>query len=492
MSPPKYAEDALERFKQARLGEGKFNFGPKAVPAEKPDSEPKRAHANGWHASANGHTPQDDPRYRLDEFDNDPLLDVVPFDSPGDDELGNDQVDEKPAGEKRKAESVNGVKQKAKVFWHGSVDYRASRPQLVQDVIPQVGCGLMSGQWGTFKTFAGFDLAHSCMSGEPFLGYEVVRRGGVVLIGLEGRDEIPIRLQAVIDDRGKITGEAPFAWVETCPPLLGKNAVEEICATLEPIARELKVRFGMPLVLVEIDTLPDAAGYHKDGQESDTTAGQAILNVMAEVAYRMRCFVLGIEHFGKQVETGTRGSSAREGRADVVLAMLGDKSVSGEIKNTRLALRKRRGGANGEEHPFGVRKIEMGVDNRGKPMSTLVIDWGAAQTATVVKAKGSGWPKSLRLLRHVAIDVLADQGTDRRPFADGPEVRACDVELVRQEFCRRYSAEGNEKQKAEARSKAIRRAIRDAQDFGLLQIREVDGVQLVWLLKSEKAEETSR
>ena len=35
-----------------------------------------------------------------------------------------------------------------KVYWHGKVDFRESRPYLVQDVIPEVGHGLIAGQWG--------------------------------------------------------------------------------------------------------------------------------------------------------------------------------------------------------------------------------------------------------------------------------------------------------------------------------------------------------
>jgi AAA domain len=127
-----------------------------------------------------------------------------------------------------------------KVFWHGEDDYRSSRPYLVQHVIPEIGHGLESGQWGTFKTFAAIDLAHSCMSGEAFLGYEIRRPGGVVFIALEGTDEVPIRLQAVIEDRGKFAGPAPFAWIETCPPLLGKKAADEMCKVVEQIRRRLQ------------------------------------------------------------------------------------------------------------------------------------------------------------------------------------------------------------------------------------------------------------
>jgi hypothetical protein len=384
------------------------------------------------------------------------------------------------AKRKHKARTAAGDEQKVKVFWHGQVDYRASRPQLVQDVIPKVGHGLWSGQWGTFKTFGALELAHSCMSGEPFLGYEIMRRGGVLFIALEGAGEVPIRLQGVIEDRGKIEALAPFAWIETCPPLIGKNAADEISAIAEPVAGELKAKFGVPLVLIVIDTIIAGAGYSKDGQENDAAAGQVVMNTLKAVASRMDCFVFGIDHFGKAVETGTRGTSAKEGSADVVIAMLGDKSVSGEVTNTKLALRKRRGGANGEEHPFTARKVDMGLDQFRKPMSTLVLDWGTAQ---VPQAK-QRWSKSLRFLRQVLMTILADHGRNCQPYTDGPTVRACDIELVRREFCRQYPADGDEKKKGNARFQAFYRAIKAAQD-GLIGIREVDSVQLVWLLKPE-------
>jgi hypothetical protein len=373
-----------------------------------------------------------------------------------------------------------------KVFWHGEVDYRASRPYLVQNVIPEVGHGLESGQWGTFKTFAAFDLAHSCMSGEPFLGYEIMRRGGVLFIALEGTDEVPIRLQAVIEDRGKIEGPAPFAWIETCPPLISKNAGDVLCKIAETVAKELKQKFGVPLVLIVIDTLIAGSGYTKDGQESDAAAGQAIMNTLRDVARRMQCFVIAIDHFGKAIETGTRGTSAKEGSADVVLAMLGDKSITGEITNTRLALRKRRGGPNGEEHPFTVRSVDMGPDEHGKLMTTLVIDWGTAQTPQAAATK-ERWSKSLRLLRQVLMNILADHGKDQRPYADGPTVRACDLDIVRQEFYRQYPAEGDEKEKAHTRRQAFYRAIKAAQQQGLIAYREVNGAQLIWLTKPETA-----
>jgi len=66
--------------------------------------------------------------------------------------------------------------------------------------------------------------------------------------------------------------------------------------------------------------------------------------------------------------------------------------------------------------------------------------------------------------------VLADHGTDQRPFHDGPIVRAIDREIVRSEFYKSYPADGDAKQQQETRRKAFNRAIRDAQTSGAIGI----------------------
>jgi hypothetical protein len=76
------------------------------------------------------------------------------------------------------------------------------------------------------------------------------------------------------------------------------------------------------------------------------------------MSQRTGALVVGIDHFGKVVETGTRGSSAKEGAADLVVALLADRELSGGVKNTRLAVRKQRDGVSGFEVPFTVRMME--------------------------------------------------------------------------------------------------------------------------------------
>ena len=407
-------------------------------------------------------------------------------DRPRDDFGGTGQSRQEQRQEKTQ-EGERSEPDASTIRWHGDVDLQESRPYLVQEIIPEVGIGLASGQWGTFKTFTALDLAHCVMTGEPFIGSEIMRRGGVLFIALEGTDEVAIRLQGVIDHKGKLLDRAPFAWVESCPRLIDKNAADELSTLAKGVADRLRADFDLPLSLITIDTMVAAAGYSKDGQENDAAANQAVMNTLRQVARRAGCFVLAVDHFGKAVETGTRGSSSKEGAADVVFALLGDKSIGGEVTNTRLALRKRRGGANGQEFPFRPRVVDMGMDKYAKPVSTLVIDWGATADAPGAAKTDPRWSKSLRLLRQVLMNLLVDQGTEQRIHADGPIVRTVNIETVRAEFYRGYLADGDTAaKKAAARQKAFKRAIGDAQGRGVIGLWDLGTATVVWLTTGER------
>jgi hypothetical protein len=375
------------------------------------------------------------------------------------------------------------------IRWHGDVDLQESRPYLMQGLIPEIGIGLVSGQWGTFKTFTALDIAHCAMTGEPFIGCETMRRGGVLFIALEGTDEVAIRLQGVIDHKGKLLERAPFAWVESCPRLVDKSAVDELGTLAREVANRLKADFDLPLSLIVIDTMVAAAGYARDGQENDAAANQAVMNTLRHVARKAGCFVLAVDHFGKAVETGTRGSSSKEAAADVVLALLGDKSISGEVTNTRLALRKRRGGANGQEFPFRPRVVDMGVDKFGNPASTLVIDWGTAADAPTAAKTDPRWSKSLRLLRQCLMNTLANQSVEMQVYPDSPMmVQTVNIETVRAEFYRCYLADGDtDTKKAAARRQAFNRAVNHAQAQGVIGLRDLGTSTVVWLATKEKA-----
>ena len=382
-------------------------------------------------------------------------------------------------GEQNSAKHQKDTKQEKPVLrWHGDVDPLESKPQLINKVLPEVGSGLISGQWGTYKTFLAFDLAASVMTGMNFIDFTVARRGGVLFIAAEGASEVPARLDAALRAKCPDMGRAPFVWLETCPALINLDTSATLAAIAKKAAAEMMARWGLPLALIIIDTIVVGAGFTKEGQDNDTAIAQRIMSTLAELAKATGTCTLGVDHFGKSIETGTRGSSAKEGSADVILALLGERNVAGTVTNTRLALRKRRGGTNGEEFPFTVREVDLGADRHGERVTTLTIDWTSKNAAL---KRGKAWSKALRLLQRTLTNALADHGAMHRPYADGPSVRAVNIEMVRIEFCKSYPADGDEVKKQDARRKAFSRAIKTAQADSLIGIRETGGTTFVWL-----------
>jgi AAA domain len=424
-------------------------------------------------------------------IDDDPDLDEPEPDTEDEDEgLNDDDLDD---------EAPEQDPNLPRLHTHGSPDDRPLKAWLIKHLIPQVGHGLMSGQWGAGKTFAFFDLAASLITGQPWLGHVVKRQCGVLLIAAEGADEVRLRLDAVVREKCGNMTQAPFYWYESAPLLLHKGAVEKLIAMARQAEASLEKEFRLPLGLIGIDTIAACAGYSRAGDESDNAVGQAVMNVLRAVAQELGCFVLGIDHFGKNLEAGTRGASSKESSGDLVLACLGDKQLSGSVTNTRLAVRKHRGGRQGQEYPFQLRLVEAPEkDEDGDPVTTTVVDWLPPGSAHAAPAPDDPWARPKRQdqrtaalrLKRVLMTILAEQGVDLPIPPDGLVVRMVDQKLVRKAF---YACtpteEGTPKQKTEFRRKRFSRALDWAEDEQLIGISEIDGATYLWLRPRSQDEE---
>ena len=382
-----------------------------------------------------------------------------------------------------------------RLYAHGDPDPRPLKAWLIKHLMPAVGHGLLSGQWGAGKTFMVFDLAAALATGQPFVGHTVKRQCGTLLIAAEGGDEVRLRLDAVVREKCGNTSTAPFLWYEAAPLLLDKGAAKTLIAMARQAEASLITRFGLPLGLIVIDTIAACAGYRRAGDENDNAIGQAIMNVLKAVAQEIKCVVLGVDHFGKDQMAGTRGAYAKESSGDVVLVCLGEKQLSGAVTNTRLAVRKHRGGRQGQEHAFQLRVVEAPEkDEDGDPITTMVIDWlPAGAGAAGAPSEPDTWAQPRRQdqrtavlrLKRVLMTILAEQGVDLPIPLDGPTVRMVDQELVRKGFYASTPAEGTPKQKRQFRYAQFKRALDWAEQEQLIAIGEIDEVTYIWLTRPD-------
>ncbi len=385
------------------------------------------------------------------------------------------------------------------LYRHGDPDPRPLKSWLIKYLMPERGFGLLSGQWGTGKTFVLFDLAAALMTGQPFCGETIKRQCGVLLIAAEGAGEVRLRLNAMVRMKCGNMERAPFCWYEEAPLLLQKGSADRFVAMAKQADASLKADFGLPLGLVVVDTLGACTGFTRAGEESDPAVGQAIMDVLKVVSQKLECFVLGVAHFGKDVTRGTRGASTREDAGDVVWAVLGEREVSGNVTNMRLAVRKHKGGEQGLEFPFTLRTVEEPEpDEDGDPITTKVVDWspigatGGAQT----RPPRDPWAESRRQeqktavlrLKRVLMQIMADQGVDLPIPPDGATVRMVDQAKVRAEFYVNTPVDGTPEQKRKARHQQFTRALGYAEEKQLIGVTEIGGTTYLRLTRPVEEE----
>jgi AAA domain len=351
-----------------------------------------------------------------------------------------------------------------------------TRTELVKGLFPETGTGLLSGQSGTYKTFVALHLAGAIASGRPIAGYPVKRPGAVIAFVSEGASGWPQRLDA-LSKHEYDNARLPIFYVGDPICLLDPKSVADVIDVVKEAAGEAKRDYDLPLSLVLFDTIIGSAGFAKAGDENDAVVNAKLMNALAQISSETGTFVLGIDHFGKAVETGTRGSSAKEAAADVVLALLANKSPSGGITEQRLAVRKRRDGPAGIEHSFAIESVDLGEDEDGDIIKSCAVVFSSTASLPIPK-EIDGWTKSLQTLKRILMTLLADCGQEVLTHADSPATtRALKADILRQEYYKQHPANDQP-----TKQKAFIRALKAAQDRNLIGLRDISGTQFVWLI----------
>jgi hypothetical protein len=358
-------------------------------------------------------------------------------------------------------------------------DHTEIKPQrwCVKQLIPETGVGIVSGQWGSFKTTAALDLSVAVMAGKEFAGqYRIKRKGAVLYFATEGAGTLQSRLAAIARHRGA-PDKLPFAWRSDCPMLTDKGAGETMVKMVDEAAAHFEHAYGVPITLIWVDTYITAAGLNSSGDDNDAAATQKAFSTLRFVAAHSKAFVVTVDHLGKAIEAGTRGSSGKEGNADTVLATLADREITGAVANARMAVRKQRDGISGFEVPFAPEVVDLGLDEDGDPITAIVLRWNKQQREQPAKKRKS---KDVELLCRMLAETVAKRGFAFQPDPGGPTVQACHGTVLRAAFYERRHAEGTAKQKLDKRRNAYDRAMQATVAAGLIGMRDWNSEEMIW------------
>ncbi|MCX7271827.1 MAG: AAA family ATPase, partial [Burkholderiales bacterium] len=224
---------------------------------------------------------------------------------------------------------------------------------LVQGVLPTEGLACVFGAPGSGKSFIVLDLLAAVAAGRPWFGLRTVV-APTTLLSLEGAGGIAQRVQAFRSRHGEVPPNLRF--VAQAFELLGDDDVDELAAAVRAAG-------GAGGVIV-LDTLSAAA----PGQEENSGADMGLL---VQAAKRLQGLlgglVLLVHHSGKVASKGLRGHSSLLAALDAAIEVLRD----GSARRWRVA--KSKDDRDGDEHPFRLDVVELGIDQHGEAITSCVI-----------------------------------------------------------------------------------------------------------------------
>jgi RecA-family ATPase len=217
------------------------------------------------------------------------------------------------------------------------------------------------------------------------------------------------RMRAAVKALGCDPDEQPlYKQIASVPKLLSVGGEALIMQIVDQVQRAARAEFGLPLVLIIIDTMIKSAGYRKS--ENDSVEINNMIQVMENISIRTKCFVLALDHMGKDEERGARGSSDKPSSVDVYI----------ELKSN--------GGAARTFHAIKV-KGEKGDDQINFQIVGTTLEDGQT-TAYVRWEQWNNQNKRFKSLNDNAAllfkcirDVIAREGERRTLFHSMPDIR---------------------------------------------------------------------
>ncbi|MFC5428477.1 helicase RepA family protein [Paraburkholderia denitrificans] len=272
---------------------------------------------------------------------------------------------------------------------------------LVRNVIPAEGAIALYGASASGKSFLALDLSAAIASGKDWFGYRVAA-APVLFVALEGAVGMRKRVAAWEHHNRRPLPDC-LHFVLDAPDVRKLTDVSQIIETAQKAG-------GVGLLV--IDTLSRAAPGAEENSSKDMGEIIANLKILQD---SLGCAVLVVHHTGKDATKGLRGHSSLFAALDAAIEVKRDGCCRS------WALAKSKDDADGAQHPFALKDVDLGEDADGESVTSCVVvcDEGKAGVASVKFPRGSN--------QRIAKEALAQPFRDSRDFnkGDAPFGRPC-------------------------------------------------------------------
>jgi hypothetical protein len=275
-------------------------------------------------------------------------------------------------------------------------------------------------------------------------------------IGLEGQTGLRGRIDAQVSQHGS---GAMFARL-TLPITLGTdpaNAAHE--QTIIRKAAAVEAKFGAPVGLIIVDTY--AAAVAGDNENEAATVA-AFMARCERIKAATGAAILFAAHPGKNSDLGMRGSSALLPALDTVIRI--DREEDAGLRSVRLE--KVKDGVEGPLGTFTLKRVELGTDGDGDPITSCIVEYGNAGIAANLRKMPK--PNSPADLCLEEINQLIIAGHGQRVDHERVPIGAMCVDLEQWRAACYLKNICKKPDSADARRQAFFRAFQLLREMGLI------------------------
>ena len=310
---------------------------------------------------------------------------------------------------------------------------------FIEGLLIKAAMSVTYGPSNCGKTFFMTDLALHVALGLQWRGREVERMG-VIYCAMEGAHGIQNRVAAFALACGLAGQEIPFAIIPVALNMLDPEA--DTSRLIDAIA-EAAARMAIPVGLVVMDTLSRAMA---GGNENSPEDMGALVANSDRIRQATGAHVAWIHHSGKDQAQGARGHSLLRAATDTEIEISRADNDSPSVARVTKQRELEIDGVFG----FTLKRVELGLNHRGKPVTSCVVEPTDDRPAKPRVTLTNGEAMALRILH----DVMATQPC-QVPYqaAQAGVTVATSKHAWRETFFARSTADSHE-----AKKKAFNRA----------------------------------